>query len=329
MILLDENKQVQELITHTEEEIDEDKILDVANEIIRNHQDKIYLGNLYYNKYSYAINDKTNLLIIVSNEEINHELTSNLIISIIIFILLELIILFVSKILTTWIIKPGVESFLKQKQFVADASHELKTPLSVIMTNLSVYEETKDEKWLNNIKEESERMNKLITNLLDLASLEEKKDIRKYQNINLSKLVERSILTFDGLFYENNIKVEYYLDEDIYFNCNPDEIKQMIGILLDNAIKHSSSKGNVIITLSKDKFKIILEVKNKGRAITKGMEDKIFERFYRDDEARNRNDNRYGLGLSIAKQIVINHNGEISVSSNNGYTTFKVKLNQK
>ena len=146
---------------------------------------------------------------------------------------------------------------------------------------------------------------------------------------DLSKLIEISTLTFEGLMFEKKIELKTDIEKNINFNCNSDEIKQLSCILLDNAIKHSEQNGEIIVTLKATKNEIIFKVINKGNPIPKGQEEKIFERFYRVDESRNRNENRYGLGLAIAKGIVSNHNGTISANSNDGYTTFKVIFKNK
>ena len=135
-----------------------------------------------------------------------------------------------------------------------------------------------------------------------------------------------SILPFESLIYEKNIKLDYKLDENIYLKSDSSEIKQLMAILMDNAIKHSKSKGKIIVTLSKEKDNISLSVKNKGEPIPKGEEERIFERFYRVDKSRNRNDNRYGLGLAIAKSIVERHNGTIKAFSTDEYTTFEINF---
>ena len=327
-IILDEKGNYKELINNTEnDEIDEEKIKEVANNIISKHKKKKSTGNLYFSKYSYSFTN-FNTLIIIDNSEVNNDLKITLLSSIIIFIALEIIVFIITYYLTRWVTEPVEEAFNKQKQFVEDASHELKTPLAVIMASTDAYKNDKDEKWINNIRNESERMNKLVKDLLDLAKLENNKEILK-QNENISNIVESSVLTFESLFYEKNIKLDYNIKEDIMFNCNSDEIKELMGILIDNAIKHSENKGKVIINLNTEGKEIILEVKNKGLPIKEEDKERIFERFYKVDSSRNRNSNNYGLGLAIAKNIVINHNGKITASSKDGYTTFKVVMNQK
>ena len=214
------------------------------------------------------------------------------------------------------------------RQFVADASHELKTPLAVIMASADALESSPtDTKWLNNIKSESDRMNKLIADLLELAKSEEVNDQTEFTVGNLSKTVEMSVLTFEGVLFEKGVLLEDSIEENIELNMNSYKIQQLMSILLDNAVKHSNSGGVVSVSLKKDKD-ITLTVTNQGEGIPQGEEEKIFERFYRADESRNRNENRYGLGLAIAKNICLSHSAEISAKSENGSTTFKVVFKQ-
>ena len=196
------------------------------------------------------------------------------------------------------------------------------------MASCDAYNNDKNKKWIDNIKSESERMSKLVKDLLDLAKLENNVELVK-ENINLSNLIESSILTFESLFYDKNIRLKYDIKDNLMFNCNQDQIKELVGILIDNAIKYTNKKGKVFINLDSNNKDIILEVSNSGNPIKEEDLEKIFERFYKIDDSRNRNNNNYGLGLAIAKNIVSNHNGQISAYSNNGLNTFKVVFNSK
>ena len=320
------SNKVTEVINHTDNNVSEEKIIQIAENILESSNTKQgrRIGNLYLDQYSYAF-QAPNTLTIVDNTSAKAKLESLLKTSILIFVLIEIIIIILTVEITRWIIKPVIESFNRQKQFVADASHELKTPIAVIMANAEALEkEPEEKKWLNNIKSEADRMNELVTSLLDLAKLEEGKEVQ--QEENLSKIVEMSVLTFESLMYENKIELKYDIQKDINIKCNSSQIKQLVAILIDNAIKHSETNGKISIALKKQKNDTVLTVSNRGKEIPKEIREKIFERFYRADESRNRDTNRYGLGLAIAKNIVENHNGKISVESEKGITTFKVVL---
>lgn len=328
VVSIDDKNNILSVINYTTGGLKYDEIMDLTKKYLSN-KNVNSIGNLYLNKYIYYLS-KNNQLIILDNSFINAKLLSSLNLSIILFIFFEIIIIYFSHYLTKWLVKPVEESFIKQKRFICDASHELKTPLSVVMASADMLDDNPNEtKWLNNIKSESERMNKLVINLLELAKSEDLNEKEVFNNINLSKLIETSVLSFESLAFENGIKLTYFIEENVMFNCNSDKIRELLGILLDNAIKHTIDNENINVKMYKEKDYIIIEVINKGKEIDKKDREKIFERFYRADESRNRNDNRYGLGLSIAKNIVTNHKGKISVNCADGYTTFKVKFKKK
>ena len=322
-ILLDNDNNIKEIINHSNNNISNSDINEIASNILNKKNIKNrYISCLYFENYSYTYISGS-VLVILDNSNIKSNLIKSLGISILVFMFLEIIIFVLSKLITEWITKPVKESFDKQKQFIADASHELKTPLSVIVASSEVLEDNpKEKKWLINIKEEANRMNLLITDLLELATSEKK--ITTLKDGDLSKAVELSTLTFEGKAFESNIKIDYDIASDIKMKMSENSIKQLVEILLDNAVKHSEEKSTINISLKEDNNQIELLVKNKGEAIPKEETEKIFERFYRIDKSRNRDNNRYGLGLAIAKNIVLNHNGKISAYSNDGITTFKV-----
>ena len=299
----------------------------IANNIIsKNNSDKLQIGNLYLNKYSYNLK-YNDVLLVINTKDINHRLTNLLIYSVIIFMLSEVIIAYLSQKITIWITKPAIEAFKKQKEFIEDASHELKTPLAIIMASSDeLKEDKKNKKYIDNIKYETERMNKLITSLLNLSKLENAVTIGAYHEENISKIIEKVALTFESIAYENDLSIITDIEDNIIFNCNKDEIERLIAIIVDNAIKHSTKKTIIEIIAHKIKNNINIEISNIGEGIKPGDEEKIFERFYRADKSRNRSENRYGLGLAIAKNIVINHGGTIEAFSINNKTTFKINL---
>ena len=161
-------------------------------------------------------------------------------------------------------------------------------------------------------------MDNLVKKLLELSRTE-KIHNNDLSIENLSKIVENRSLTFESLAFEQDINIESEITKDILYKCDPEQIKEVVNILVDNAIKHSEKKCTIKIKLYKEKNNIILDVINKGKEIPISEREKIFDRFYRGDKSRNRKENRYGLGLAIAKNIIENYNGKISVNCKNGY----------
>lgn len=319
--------EIGKIVSYSEDGLNEQEIVNLINNNIGKIK-KDEITSLYTSDYIFFLN-KENNLIIMNNSSVKQFLIRSLLFSLLLIILLEVAIIYLSKIITSWIVKPVIDSFDKQKQFISDASHELKTPLAIISASAETIEgKVKDKKWIDNIKEETERMNHLVTNLLELSRTEDMKEKEVYSEIDLSKIIENKALSFESLMFENDLSLETNIEKKIKFSCSQDRIKELLSILIDNAIKHGEKKSIIKVELIKDKNYIYLLVTNKGIEIPESEQEKIFERFYRGDVSRNRDENRYGLGLSIAKNIVENHNGEISVDCKDGYTTFKVILKQ-
>lgn len=322
IVKIDSSNNILDITNNSNNDVSDSEIEIIAKNILNSSSD-FKVGNLYFDQYSYS--KKQDSIIIIDNTFSRNKLLSSLKNSFIIFFVLEILIVYVSWLLTKWITKPVLSSFEKQRQFIADASHELKTPLSIIIASSDSLEKNPNEtKWLEYIKGEAIKMNGLVTDLLELARSEDASLKEELVNNNISKQIELSILSFEGIIYERGLKLNYYVQDDLYLKCDVNKIKQLVGILIDNAIKHSYENETVEVDLRSDRNNIILKVKNRGDVIEKEDIDKIFERFYRADKSRNRNDKRYGLGLSIAKNIVTLHGGKIEVSSSSKETIFKV-----
>ena len=328
VVIFNRTGNIDKIINYSSNDLTDSEI----KELVINNVNKINskkIESLYTSDYVFMETKEGNL-IMVNNTSTKSYLLKELFKSILVFITLETIQVIISLNITKRIVKPVNESFIRQKQFIYDASHELKTPIAIISASAEMLEKNpKEKKWLENIKTENNRMNKLVISLLDLSKSENIKENEVYTNVNLSKVIKNKALTFESLIYENSLELDVDVVNDIMFNCNEDRIKELLSILMDNAIKHSLPNSQITVKLSKEKNNIYLSVKNKGKEIPVSEREKIFERFYRLDKSRNRDDNRYGIGLSIAKNIVINHNGTIRVNCKDGYTTFIVNFKQK
>ncbi len=232
---------------------------------------------------------------------------------------------FLSKFLARKIVDPLEESYQKQKQFISDAGHELKTPVSVVSANAELLErEFGDNQWLKNIQYENERMGLLIGQLLDLARTENVTPQMEF--IDFSHLVSGEALPFESVAFEKGLELKTDISDNIKVTGNSTQLKQLVSILLDNAIKHTNEKGDVFCKLIKENNFAKISVINKGDEIPKEQRKKLFERFYRVDDARNSESNHYGLGLAIAKAIVDSHKGKIEVLCYDGLVEFQVKI---
>ena len=232
---------------------------------------------------------------------------------------------FLSVFLARKIVAPLEESYQKQKQFISDAGHELKTPVSVVSANAELLSrQIGDNQWLQNIQYENERMGLLVGQLLDLARTENVTP--QMEHIDFSRLVAGEMLPFESVAFEKGLVLNSNITNGITVEGNSTQLKQLISILLDNAIRHSKPDGEVRLTLTKDHGITELSLINKGDEIPAEHRERIFERFYRVDTARNGEDKHYGLGLAIAKAIVDAHHGHIEVLYYNGLVEFRVSL---
>lgn len=236
----------------------------------------------------------------------------------------------ISVFLANWALKPVEESWEQQKQFIADASHELKTPLTVILTNIGIIMSHKEDtvlsqsKWIGYVKSEAERMTTLINDMLFLAKADSEKSKLILSNLNFSDIVTGCLLTFESTIFERGKFLESDIQENIFINGEENKLKQLIMILLDNACKYSPEKSTIEIKLIQYQEKCKLTVLNRCYGISQEHLNHIFERFYRIEKSRSRYDGGYGLGLSIAQSIVNLNSGKIYAQSLDNNIVFTV-----
>ena len=288
--------QINENIVTSKSDDVTDEIRNYAIEVGNSIFDEGHIGNYIYRVRKLGLNGKE--VTLIESEDTIKQLKTTIIVSIVIGVSGLIIIYIIAKKISKTIVKPVEDSFEKQKQFVSDASHELKTPLAVIRANVDVLQDKFGEnKWITYIQKEVHSMNKLVNDLLILARMENTSTSNN-QKFDLSKEVQMAVSVFEGIMYENKIELETNISEGIEFNGEKEDIKHIISIILDNAIKHTAENGKIIINTLKEKNEIKIEIKNQGEPIPEEEREKIFERFYRVDKARSRSEKRYGLRSS-------------------------------
>lgn len=217
--------------------------------------------------------------------------------------------------LSSRIVKPFLENYEKQKQFITDAGHELKTPLTIIDADAEVLEmDIGENEWLSDIRTQTKRLAQLTNSLIQLSRMEEQPQLEKIE-FPLSDVVEETVETFQALARTQNKKLSSRIQPMISMNGDEKAIRQLVTILLDNAVKYSDDGGRIEVTLEKQKNLIRLSVFNTADSVPRKSLTFLFDRFYRADPSRNSKTGGYGLGLSIASAVVAAHKGKIQAAT--------------
>ena len=242
-----------------------------------------------------------------------------------------IIFLMISILLARWAVKPVAVAWEQQRQFVANASHELKTPLTVILSNAQMLAENVEDPELRkrmtaSILTVSQQMKDLVTKLLNSAQVDQGIGAMQFSAVDLSHTVTNALLPFAPIFYEQGMELDSVVQDDIWVQGSQPHLIQVVNILLDNAQKYGVEHGHTRVTLRQQgKKSCLLTVANEGKALSGQELKNIFKRFYRADAARERTGS-YGLGLSIAEGIVQAHRGKIWAESKDGVNTFLIQL---
>ena len=249
--------------------------------------------------------------------------------SIKIFLVSFALFLGISILLAQWAVRPVDTAWKHQRQFVADASHELKTPLTVIMTNAEILQDgnmdSPSEQFVQNILFMSQQMRGLVEGLLNLARVDNGVIETTFSDVDFSTVVNHSLLPFEPVFFEKGMALEAEVSSNLFLHGSEPHLRQVVDILLDNAAKYGHADRAVSVLLRRQGRYALLCVSTAGDPISSQDLKNIFKRFYQIDKARSMN-HSYGLGLSIAENIVTHHKGKIWAESRNGTNSFYVQI---
>lgn len=306
----------------------EDEIKSYCEEILSGTKQQGTIGQLRY--IVRETKDGNTIIAFIDHAAAENSGRNLLTISIILGVIGLIVFAFLSYFISGLMVRPVEEAFQKQKQFISDASHELKTPIAVVLSNSELLEDQIGEnKQLSYIKKECDQMHHLVTSLLTLTKLEQTPyENMEKANFSLSDALLERILPLESIAYEKGITINDQITPNITFYGVKEQLQQVAGILIDNALNHTNEKGTVDVSLHQTTHHVVFNVSNTGEPIPEEDRERLFERFYRVDKARNRATGHYGLGLSIAKTIITNHKGKIRVECENGVTSFIVTLRQ-
>lgn len=323
-----EDNVVTDISTQYAEKVDDKKAFKYASQIYNSEPG---FGTIDFYRYYYTVDSSGKAMMVFIDmtrdiAQVAALATISVFVNIITITVLVLLVYWLSK----KAMKPVAASIEKQKQFITDASHELKTPLTIISANAEVLEMCEGEnEWLTSIKNQTTRLSHLVKNLVELTKLNEIHDDKHHYNFDISSAVLETASNFETSAEVANKNFSYSVAENIYYHGNEAEIRQLITILCDNAIKYTDKCGHIKLSLYKSGKNIIIESYNTCEYVDPDSVSRLFDRFYRADSSRARDSKTggYGIGLSIAQAIVHRHKGKIKVfTSGTTGITFKITL---
>lgn len=318
------NKTIMVLSNSLKETTDKD-ILSMTQELQKSGKrfgsidDYIYLVRI--------LKSGNTVYIFVNNKEALQNSKQFFIVSIFIFLLSVIVFTIISYYLSRWMIKPSEKAIKNQKIFVANISHDLKTPITIIRANADLIEnEVKNKKSIKYIQQETEKLNHLVNEMLTLTRIDNTISKENFKSFNFGDSLFDVVLPFESIAYEKGIRFNINIDKVTDYFGDENNIQKLAEILIDNAMSYTAKGGIVDVDAYENSKAVTLSVTNTGEPISDEKKVEIFDRFYRESKSRESTGNHYGLGLSIANTIVKKHNGKISIESKNGKNTFTVIL---
>lgn len=288
---------------------------------------KLKIDNSAYS-YSIESTDDVNIIVFVNNSSTNLAIRNLLFISVLVGIAVLIVIFILILIISKRVIKPVADSFERQKKFISNASHELKTPITVISATIDIISRQKgSDKWTDCIKNQSGKMQHLVHELLDLSRMSEIRTAKQgFKKCDVSRTVNRSLMYFESRFFESQKTLQSDIEKDIFIVCDEYKISQLVEILIDNALKYSDENADIHFSMKKNKENVIITCSNPCSNFDVADISMLFERFYRNDNDKSNQQEGFGLGLSIAQAITEIHNGKIDADYHDETVRFNIIL---
>ncbi len=322
-IFFDSNGEVSKTMMESIFSIPEGKAIDYAEEAIDGGKERGWIYNYRYKVFSTQIGSG---VVLVDGSVSRSALMQSMSIAAVVLLTCSALVLVLIFFLSGKAVKPIAESYEKQKQFVTDVNHELKTPLTLILANLDIAEsEMGKNEWLNDIRSEGHRMTELVNQLVALSRMDEEGHRINVTEVAFGEIVKDTVTEFEALAKAREKTLIASVDKDITYLGDEALLHRLVGILLDNAVKYCDNGGEIFVTLRRGR-RSVLTVENTYAAVDEIELYRLFDRFYRADKAR-KFSGGYGVGLSMAKAIVEKHKGEITAYKKDGtHIGFKVVL---
>ena len=322
-VLFERSGDVARTIMESIYAITEEQAIEYAEEILDGDKERGWISNYRYKVFSTGFGTG---VVFVDGSMNRSAMVQSMAIAGVVLLVCAVLVLALIFLLSKRAVKPIAESYEKQKQFITDANHELKTPLTLILANLDIAEsELGKNEWLDDIRSEGHRMTELVNQLVALSRMDEENHTLNLSNVALGKIVADTVSEFEPLAISRGKTMGANIDSDIIYHGDEALLRRLVGILMDNAIKYCDYGGDIVVTLHCNRH-IVLTVENTYAAVDELELNRLFDRFYRADKARTFKGG-YGIGLSMAKAIVEKHKGEITAYKKDAtHIGFKVVL---
>ena len=311
MVALDTNNEVSAIQMARIAAIDEEQAIVYAKQVRQENKEHGFIGH-----YRYTIEDddeKATIYFLDCHRSLDSFYTflkASCLVSVVGFLVVSGLIIFFS----SRIMAPVIESYMKQKRFITDAGHELRTPLATIQADADVLSLDGENEWICDIQNQVQKLTRLTDELIEMAKMDELSDQKDFSSFSISSLIQECVDSFLSKAKANHKKLNISIEPDINYNGNRNQIEKVLDALLDNAIKYAPQNSQIDIRLFKNKKNVIIEFENEANQMKENDLNHLFDRFYRVDSSRNTKTGGYGIGLSMVQSVIENHGGYIETT---------------